>query len=241
MPLQQVLLLAMTRMRSEICVAGFSTEPDPLTGLRWIRPVRDHDTVQPGDMCDKDGCVFHCGDVIELHLIKPRPEPPHVEDWLTDFVHHRPRRLRRLEGDKRAQFLAKYLDPAPQDVLSRCSRSLCLVKPRRTWAHFFLDAYSGKYAARMGFELELDDKGHSSSHSVWHTEQRGISVTDLKWRALGRKWLTDCGERLDLGPQELFERLKAKELYLTVGLSRAWKGKCWPLVVGVHAVPDYTM
>jgi len=57
MPLQQVLLLAMTRMRSGICVAGFTTEPDPLTGLQWVRPVRDFDTVQRGDMCDESGCL----------------------------------------------------------------------------------------------------------------------------------------------------------------------------------------
>jgi hypothetical protein len=50
MPLQEVLILAMTRMRSGICTAGFTHEPDPVTGLRWVRPVRDFDTVQPGDM-----------------------------------------------------------------------------------------------------------------------------------------------------------------------------------------------
>jgi hypothetical protein len=192
-------------------------------------------------MCDEEGCMFNCGDVVELRLIEPRPEPPHVEDWLTDFVHHRPRRLRRLEGDKRAQFFAHYLDPAPQDVLTHCSRSLCLVKPRRVWASFFLDDYSGKYQARMGFELELADNRHHPCPSVWRTEKRGVAVTDLKWRALGRKWLTDGGETLNLRPQELFDRLEATDLYLTVGLSRAWKGKCWLLVVGVHAVPDNTM
>lgn len=232
MPLQQVLLLAMTRMRSGICVAGFTTEPDPITGLHWVRPVRDFDTVQCGDMCDEHGCVFDCCDVVELHLLEPRPEPPHVEDWLTDFVHHRPRRLRRLEGEKRAQFFAKYLDPAPLDVLTRCTRSLCLVKPSRAWAHFELDPYSGKYKARMRFELE---------HAAWHTNPKGITVTDLKWRALGRKWLTDTGGALNLAPDKLKQRLDADELYLTVGLSRAWQGRCWPLVVGVHAVPDYTM
>jgi hypothetical protein len=240
MPVQQVLLLAMTRMRSGICVAGFTTEPDPLTGLQWVRPVRDFDTVQRGDMCDEKGCPFDCCDVVELRLLEPRPEPPHVEDWLTDFVHHRPRRLRRLEGSKRAAFLARYLDPAPQDVLTRCSRSLCLVQPSRAWAHFRLDAYSGKYEARMGFELE---PAHDLDPPppAWHTDLKGVAVTDLKWRALGRKWLSDQGGTLDLAPEPLMQRLNAETLYLTVGLSRAWKGKCWPLVVGVHAVPDYTM
>jgi hypothetical protein len=239
MPLQQVLLLAMTRMRSGICVAGFSTQPDPVTGLRWVRPVRDFDTVQAGDMCDEQGSIFCCCDVVELRLLEPRPNPPHVEDWLTDFVYHRPRRLRRLQGDKRAKFLAKYVDPAPQDVLTQCSRSLCLVKPSRVWAHFELDPYSAKYAPRIGFEL--DAANSERSHSAWRTAPPGITVTDLKWRALGRKWLTDRGRTLDLEPDDLYERLGARELYLTVGLSRAWRGQCWPLVVGVHAVPDYTM
>jgi len=38
---------------------------------------------------------------------------------------------------------------------------------------------------------------------------------------------------------ELFERLHADALYLTLGLSRAYQGQYWPLVVGVHVVPDY--
>ena len=55
MPLQEVLILAMTHMLSGICTAGFTREPDPITGLRWVRPVRDFDTLQPGDMTDADG------------------------------------------------------------------------------------------------------------------------------------------------------------------------------------------
>jgi len=44
---------------------------------------------------------------------------------------------------------------------------------------------------------------------------------------------------LELREDALYERLKAEALYLTIGLSRPWKNKCWPLVVGVHTVPDY--
>jgi hypothetical protein len=104
-----------------------------------------------------------------------------------------------------------------------------------------LDAYSGKYEARMGFELGSCAPATDSSTAAWRTDARGVAVTDLKWRALGRKWLADCGGTLDLEPDQLREQLAADDLYLTIGLSRAWKGKCWPLVVGVHAVPDYTM
>jgi hypothetical protein len=235
MPPQEVLILAMTKMLSGICTAGFTREPDPVTGLRWVRPVRDFGTVLDGDMTDANGRLVQCGDVVELNLLAPRPDPPHVEDWLTDFVRHRPRLLRRLEGEKRARFFAKYLDRAPEDVFLHQTRSLCLVQPEQVWTLFSLDAYSGKYEARMGFVL-AGDANHPRA-----TRQRGVSVTDLKWRALGRGWLGEKGGLLTLDHDALCERLNADALYLAVGLSRNWQGEYWPLVVGVHVVPDYEM
>jgi hypothetical protein len=73
MPTREVLLLAMTKMQSGICVAGFTPETDPRTGLRWVRPVRDFDTVQPGDMTDANGRLYQCSDIVELHLLEPLP------------------------------------------------------------------------------------------------------------------------------------------------------------------------
>ena len=232
MPPQEVLILAMTKMRAGICTAGFTLDPDPVTGLRWVRPVRDFDTLHRGDMSDADGRLVQCCDVVELNLIEPRPEPPHVEDWLTDFVHHRPKLLRRLEGEKRAQFFPRYLDHAPEDVLIHHTRSLCLVQPERVWAFFRLDSYSGKYEARMGFSLE-GDVNHPRALS-----RRGVSVTDLKWQALGRAWLGEDGGSLTLNHDDFFERLNIDSLYLALGLSRSWQGEYWPLVIGVHAVPE---
>jgi len=233
MPPQEVLILAMTKMLSGICTAGFTREPDPVTGLRWVRPVRKFDTLLPGDMTDAEGRLVRCCDVVELNLIQPRPDPPHVEDWLTDFVHHRPRLLRRLEGDKRATFFPQYLDRAPEDVLVHHTRSLCLVQPEQVWARFSLDVYSGKYEARMGFLLPGEANRHRAASSS------GVSVTDLDWRALGRTWLGEKGGRLTLDHDELFERLGAEAIYLALGLGRKWRGEYWPLVIGVHTVPNY--
>jgi hypothetical protein len=233
MPREEILVLAMTRMRSGICTAGLTRESDPVTGLRWVRPVRDFCTVQPGDMTGADGQLIQCCDVVEMNLIEPRPDPPHVEDWLVDFVYQRPRVVRRLEGERRARFFPKYLDLAPEEVLAQHSRSLCLVEPERVWARFSLDAYSGKYQARMGFVL---DGELNHPRAVSH---RGVSVTDLKWRALGRSWLRGEGGALALDHEALLERLGAEAFYLAVGLSRTWQGEYWPLVVGVHVVPDY--
>lgn len=233
MPTQEILVLAMTKMLSGICTAGFTCERAPTTGFCWVRPVRDFDTVLPGDMMDSSGYLIQCCDVIELPLSVPRSDPPHVEDWIVDFVRNRPKLIRRLEGDKRAAFFPRYLDQAPEEILVHHSRSLGLVAPTQVWASFSLDRYSGMYQARMGFTLPGDVQ-HPRAQSA-----RGVSVTDLKWRALGRSWLGDEDSHLGLGKEALMERLPAQAVYLTIGLSRKWQGEHWPLVHAVHVVPDY--
>lgn len=226
MPVQQVLILAMSHMRSGICAAGMTTERDAVTGLRWVRPVREFDTLLPGDMTDADGRLLQCCDVVELHLVSPRPAPPHVEDWITDFIRCRPRLARRLEGERRAGFFARHLDHAPEDVLIHHTRSLCLAQPEQVEARFALDAHSGKYEARLSLTLPGE------------LAARNVAVTDLKWRALGRTWLGRSGH-MTLERAALLERLQAEAIYLTLGLSRSYQGQYWPLVVGVHVVPDY--
>jgi len=86
---------------------------------------------------------------------------------------------------------------------------------------------------RMGFVLP-GEANHPRA-----TSRRGISVTDLAWRALGRRWLGARGGCLSLDHDDLRQRLGAEAMYLAVGLSRRWQGECWPLVIGVHVVPDY--
>jgi hypothetical protein len=87
----------------------------------------------------------------------------------------------------------------------------------------------------MGFKLDCKQQDRRT------VTQRGVSVTDLKWRALGRRWLGSGGEFLELSQDGLLTRLNAEALYLTVGLSRKWQGEYWPLVHAVHVVPDYAI
>ena len=228
----EVLVLAMTCMRSGICTAGFTTQPDTITGLRWVRPVKEHDTLLLGDMTDPTGYLVQCSDVVELGLKNPRSEPPHTEDWLTDFVYQRPRLLRRLEGEQRARFFATHLDRAPQDVLIHQTRSLCLIHPDEMRARFSMDPYSGKYEVRMSFQL--GNLRHERGSSP-----RGVPVTDIKWRALGRTWLGGSAGELAFDQSELVDRLRATAMYLALGLSRVYQGRYWLMIVGVHVVPDY--
>jgi hypothetical protein len=233
MPRQEILILAVTKMLSGVCTAGMTTERDPVTGLKWVRPVKDFGTLLLGDLTDRRGTVIRPFDVVELNLVKPCPDPPHVEDWVTEFVRHRPRIVRRLEGERRADFLSKYLDENPHEVLAGHSRSLCLVKPDQVKASFGLDAYSGKYEARLAFTL-------GAEAYLGSMQKGGLPVTDVKWRALGQEWLSGGGQ-LDYDEDELRDRLDVEDFYLALGLSRPFKDEYWLLVLGVHTVPDYEM
>ena len=233
MPKQEVLIMALTHMLSGVCTAGFTRQPHPLSRLAWVRPVKEHGSLLLGDLTDTEGRVIQCGDVVEFPLLCHRPDPPHAEDWTCEFIYQRPRLLRQLAGERRARFLVDHLDQAPHEILGpKPSRSLCLVRPDRIWACFSRDAYSLKYQARIGFAI--DGIPHHPSNSP-----RGIPVTDIKWRALGRNWFGDEGGELTLDETALRDRLEVQDLFLALGLSRSYEGRIWTLVIGVHTVPDY--
>ncbi len=228
---EDVLILAMTKMLSGICTAGLTCHRGPDGRLQWFRPVRAFGPVLPGDMMEENGRLIQCCDVVQFHVLKPRHDPPHVEDWIVDFVHYRPRVLRRLEGDRRAAFFAEHALPSADPMLRRKACSLCLIKSHAVTARFTRDPYSGKYQARMQVALPGCDDADANG--------RGYPVTDLKWRALGRRWLDAAGDSLELSRSAIFKRMDAVDLYLTMGLSRPWQGRHWPLVHAIHLVPDY--
>jgi len=223
--------LAVTKMIGGVCLAGMVAEPHPITGLRWVRPVRECSHLLLGDITTAEGQVLHPFDVAELALLRHAPQPPHVEDWITDYVRHRPRVVRKLEGNRRSAFLQKHLDHAPAEVLESQERSLCLLKPEGLTGRFFLDSYTGKFEARITFTL--GGKTYTGSHG-----SAGLPVTDLRWRALGRTWLGREGGIIGFGADDLKQRLGVEELYLAIGLGRPYEGCCWPMVIGVHTVPD---
>lgn len=231
MPLQEMLILAVTHMIGGVCTAGMTAEPDPVTGLRWVRPVRKRSHVLLGDITTAQGVVIRPFDVVQFDLDCPQPEPPHVEDCIAVF-RRRPRIVRRLEGDRRAAFLQDHLDRAPCDVLTDQVRSLCLVRPDWLQCRFHRDHQSGKLDARISFGL--DQQAYPGSGSG-----RGLPVTDLKWRALGHAWTRSNPKAVELSTGDLRDRLGAAEVFLAIGLSRAFQGDHWPIVIGVHTVPDY--
>jgi hypothetical protein len=178
-----------------------------------------------GDIRYRDGSYIRPFDVARLELSSHRPKPPHVEDWLCDFVRERPGRVGRLEGEERTKFLVEHAVPGGEGGILAAEYSLVLCAPLPTAASFALDEYSGKYDARV-FVPGVE-------------EGRGMPVTDLKWRALGRSLLSRGENPLKLSAANLRGTVGVEKVYLALGLSRLHEGRRWPLVVGVHTLPDY--
>src|SRR5262249_3220029 len=144
-------------------------------GGSWVRPVKAFGCLQTGDIRYRDSKLMRPFDVVALNLLKPRPDPPHVEDMLCDFVHPRPELRGHLTEQEREAFLVRCLDPNPGEVWGGGGRSLTLFEPSALAAAFAFDSYSEKFDARI----------------AWPGCDRpqGAAVTDLKWRALGREWV----------------------------------------------------
>jgi hypothetical protein len=215
-----LVLLAVTRMLSGVCIGGVAPDGGP-----WVRPVKAFGCPQLGDIRYADGTLMQPFDVVALQLLERRPAPPHVEDVLCDFVHPRPERRGRLVGPEREAFLQRCVDPCPSEVWCGGSRSLALFEPPALTAAFAWDSYSDKFDCRIAWP--------------GYDRPQGVPVTDLKWRALGWEWVTQGPHHQQYDLAGLRARLGIERLYLAVGLSRNYQGQYWPIIVGVHTVPDY--
>jgi hypothetical protein len=234
-----LVILAVTAMRTGVCIAGVRQDAPSV----WVRPVREFGTVTLGDITYPGANSGQTGerrvmrpfDIVEITFDAHRPEPPFVEDWICDFSRHRPRLLGTLAEDERLALL-QAASASPESIWSGRDRSLGACVADDLSATFSHDEYAGKYEARLSFG------GQPATAS-------SLPCTDLKWRAFGRTTLTNekassNGQQIrtiSFTNQELRQALGVGEraIWLALGLTRELHGRRWPLIVGVHTIPDY--
>ncbi|MGD8904028.1 MAG: hypothetical protein PVI67_10725 [Anaerolineae bacterium] len=226
-----VLILAIAKTLGGLSVAGMTTEHDKVTGLRWVRPIRERGPVQMADLTTRNHQVLRPFDVVEISLLRHRPVPPLIENWVTDFG-DQPRILRHLQGERRQRFLHKYCDPAPQHVLRSQQRSLCLIQARNLTGSFRREANSATVDARLRFRSA--DRAYGGSYV-----KGGFSTTDLRWLEMGARWLPEGGGWIEFDGSALETRLGIEEIYLVVSLHYTEQRRFEPVIIGVHSVPEY--
>lgn len=218
--LTDVLVLGLARTGSNaLLLAGMTTEPDPVTGLRWVRPTPDT-PLTLDHLRYEDESVVQLGDVVRLDVEPASVEPPYVEQVRINWREEPLQRVRTLNDARRRTFFSKHLDPSPADVLARRQRSLCLIKPDSVEAVFTRDPDSGRFEARLFFSIDR------------LRNEDGVPVRDLFWRAWGSEQLGD-EEYVEFDQAALADEFG--DVYLAIGLGP----RGGPLVIGVHATRNH--
>jgi hypothetical protein len=220
-------ILAVTKMHGGVCTAGIDEQG------QWVRPVRQMNIKNYAHSGASDYCLlpldfFHGGQshlvnlgVTRCWLESYQPTPPHIEDWTLD-VSHKPQLLKKLSLAEQTEFLAAHAETDCAPLLNH-ERSLGLFHSTQFAFHFSRNASGDDVTVRATF-------------TIAGMKLHDIGCTDLRMRALARKWLAH-GKTATLTHVDFARHLK-QATYLAIGLSRLHHGKHWPLLVGVHTLPE---
>jgi hypothetical protein len=225
---QQLPVMSVTALADGVCVACVDN------ARRWVRPTREGHhgwrQLQVADLKDASGrVVVQVGHEVRWDLGPRAPQAVHTEDVL---VGQWPPQLVRALGYVELLAWCEYL--REQDLtafLSGHDRSLMLYRPGKIHALSFSATGKGGIAARLQFQ----HKGLSENYSV----------TDLRWRALGRALLTRLNKSTVTWSEiELRRHAVVQIRYLAVGRGQPWEGKRhplagahWPFVINVFSDP----
>jgi hypothetical protein len=223
-------ILAVTKMHGGVCTAGIDQSGN------WIRPVRPASEQRSLEQSITDYCLlpidfFHGGKshlvsmgITRFWLAAHQPAPPHTEDWTIDLT-RKPQSIGKLSTDEQADFLAAHVEADLDELDPSHERSLGLYRPSSFEFSFGLNRLGEDVAVRATFR-------------VGGRQMVDVGCTDLKVRALGRLLLQKAGGSEQVLTNDDFRRRGKQETYLAVGLSRLYRNKHWPIIVGVHSIPE---
>ncbi|MDI6735777.1 MAG: hypothetical protein QME42_06235 [bacterium] len=223
---KNLVILAMTKMANGVCIAGI----EPETG-QWIRPVRldvsdpmEH-CIQLTDFIIKGQPQIKYLGLSQFGLKEPKPEPPHIEDWLIDR-RVKPKLVKELSNSEKIEFLKAHSHQDDLPNLEGLKYSLGMITPEDFSFHFKPNKAGDDIAVRVDFSV------NSRNYS-------DIPCSDIKMRALGRKVLSYLGKSEHRLFRQDFDKKGYEQVFFAMGLTRPYKDKNWLMVIGVHTVPEY--
>ena len=217
MPTWEVICLANSWKHGGRCVAGLRID-----GGGWVRPVsREPDGVlQLWHYTLVSGGEAALGDVLQMRLTQPHPDPHHPENWLMDYglwtLVARPlpssaREVLEQSLTSGPNLLGDCEDRIAYDALKKCpaAASLALVRPEGLQWQVRQSPSSGKRQTRAVFRLT----------GVWYN----LALTDPAWLK------TLASHPLGSYPED------NRDTLLTISLSEpfARDGFCYKLVAAV--------
>jgi hypothetical protein len=209
-------------MEKGFCVAGVAEGRK-----RWVRPIRPKNAIDASDLLDSAGRHVRTLDLVKVELVRPRPQTPHVEDWHANF-NRRPIVVHTPDDGERLTILEALREDSLDAVLVKQVRSLALIEPDDVTATFEPAMNGRNYGARVSFS-------HAGHSYTGESSTPGFPATDLELRRWGRRF----PQKTEFSFGRLKQAIGAERVFLTIGLTRMYNGRRWPMVVGLHACPDY--
>ena len=207
-------ILAVTKMSNNVCIVGVDENNS------WMRPVKSaYSNPSVSDIFHGNQCVIKTYNVVSFLANNKLTNYPHSEDFIANWSFKKPKFIKGLNLHERNElfFNIDESEKINEDITSYLlenNRSLILIKPNKIIRCSWINSYDNKYKPRISFLL--NEKFYN------------FPCTDLGWRAIGRYYnMPKC---VDL--------LNNNDVYFVIGLSRKFNEEFWPMIVGVHAIPE---
>jgi hypothetical protein len=216
-----------------VCVAGYDKHGN------CIRPTLPPGILETSLFADNQPIVFPFA-VVEYEFLRPKPQPPHTEDYPYEPVSVK--FVRRVIDEKREGLLKMSLFDSVADIFEQtihddqgfyvmdgCGpRSIGTVHPDQILEVKYEKEITGKWDYRLRF---LDPQGCKYR----------LKITDLTWHYYCDSLRNETHAPAQIAV-ELTHMLQSNKVYLRIGLSRGWaehRERCYLQVNAIHTFPDY--
>ena len=226
-----ITILAVSKRLNGVCIAGVNNG-------RWIRSVKKEELML-------DDIKIHNGYITALntydfHLLKRVPVQCQSENYLIDESWQIRHKSSLVDNEKRRLFQAlcenSLIIPNKNiiaDILKARNRSLIMLGPAVIHNAYFHKEDGKMKAPEIMFSVnDLPIKGIKDS----------LLCTDLKFWAFAKSLLNHRNtDSILLDGNELKRILGFDKAYIIIGLTKLHKGINWPMIIGIHTLPDYNL
>jgi hypothetical protein len=227
-----ITILAVSKRLNGVCIAGVGKYN------AWIRPAKKEELMLE-DIKIGSGYVSALN-IYEFHFSQRSPVQCQSENYLIDEQREIIYRSG-LEEKYKGRFFSSLCEnslvtASPQtniaDILKAKNRSLMLIGPIRLQGAYFHKEEKMK-APELTFSLD-GCQVHGIGGKI------NLLCTDLKFNMFAKSLLNQRNaDSINLDEVELKALLGYNRVYVVIGLTKLYHGINWPMVIGIHTLPDY--
>jgi len=229
----ELTILAVTKREYGVCIAGVDEK------LNWVRPIKNRILVLD-DIKLNNGIYLSNSCVYNFSVKKAVSKGYQTENYLIDEKEPI-KYLKRLGDAERNEIFSTLSENSL--VTSNPDLDICKLLKEKNRSLILLGP-----ATIDSVELSQDDSVHVrfdfsiGQIKIKNQNLRSLPCTDLKFLSFAKDLLDEqTTTYLRLSGQDLKDLLKVEKFFIAIGLTaELYKGDYWPMVIGIHTIPEYT-